>query len=66
MTNAEKAVLQEIVNDIQNLAVSLDSLEAILIRKGLLMTGEISGQAPLHELIVGQKLADLRQAIDFL
>jgi hypothetical protein len=63
MTINERGVLQDLVNGLENLAVSVDSLEAILIRKGLLKIGEIEQQAPNHVLIVAGKLATLRSAI---
>ncbi len=58
-----KTVLNDIVNGLENLAVSLDSLEEALIRRGLLKTGEIERLNPNHASIVAQRLNDLRLEI---
>jgi hypothetical protein len=63
MTIAEKQVLIDLTNAIQNLAVSLDSLESVLIRKNLLQNGEIEANESAHVQIVSDKLAGLRAAI---
>jgi hypothetical protein len=61
-----KTVLHDIVNGIENLAVSLDALEAALIRRGQLKSGEIDSLSPLHRQVVTAKLEALRNAIDSL
>lgn len=66
MTHQEKTVLNDIVNGIENLATSLDALEAALIRRGQLTTGEIEKLFPNHSPIVAAKLAGLRRAISSL
>jgi hypothetical protein len=66
MTANEKQVLNDIVNSLENLAVSIDSLESILIRGGQLTTGEIEAESLAHVHIVVNKLAGLRRAIDSL
>jgi hypothetical protein len=63
MTNAEILVLRDIVNGIENLAVSLDALEAVLIHKGILTNGEFDLQKPAHVPNVLADLAALRTAI---
>jgi hypothetical protein len=63
MTVQEKAVLTDILNGLENLAVSVDALEAALIRRGQLTTGEIEHLSPSHAQIVAGKLAALRLAI---
>jgi hypothetical protein len=61
-----KTVLHDIVNGLENLSVSLDALEAALIRKGQLTTGEIAALSPLHVAAVTSRLVALRGAIDSL
>jgi hypothetical protein len=61
-----KTVLHDIVNGLENLAVSLDALEEALIRRGQLRTGEIAALSPLSAQIVAGKLAGLRNAINSL
>jgi hypothetical protein len=63
MTAQEKGVLNDIVNGLENLAVSMDALEAALIRRGQLTTGEIERLSPNHAPTVVAKLAGLRLAI---
>ena len=63
MTAKEKIVLNNIVNGIENLAVSLDAFEEALIRRGQLMTGEIDALVPNHVPNVASKLVALRSAI---
>jgi hypothetical protein len=64
MTANEKQVLHDIVNALENLAESVDSLESILIRGGQLTTGEIEAESLAHVHIVVNKLVGLRRAID--
>ena len=66
MNAKEKIVLNDIVNGLENLAVSLDALEAALIRRGQLMTGEIESLSPAHVPTVVSKLAAVRSAIAVL
>jgi hypothetical protein len=63
MTAKEKIVLNNIVNGMENLAVSLDAFEEALIRRGQLTTGEIDALAPNHAPNVASKLVALRSAI---
>jgi hypothetical protein len=63
MTIAEKQILIDITNAIQNLAVAVDSLESVLIRKNLLQNGEIQANEYLHVQTVENRLAGLRTAI---
>jgi hypothetical protein len=63
MTVSEKQILIDITNAIENLAISLDSLESVLIRKNLLKSGEIEANEAAHVQIVSDKLAGLRAAI---
>jgi hypothetical protein len=55
-----------LLNAIENVAQSVDAIEAVLIRKGLVTTAEIEAQYPLHAPNVETTTANLRQAIDNL
>jgi hypothetical protein len=63
MTQAEKQILQDIVNGLDNLAVAVDSLESALIHRGQLRMGEIENYSPQHVHTVANKLAGLRHAV---
>jgi hypothetical protein len=63
MNEREQVILNDLVNAIENLSVSVDAIEAVLIRRGLLQTGEIGLQSPLHVQTVAAKLAATRNAI---
>jgi hypothetical protein len=66
MTRNEKLALHGLLNAIENVAQSVDAIEAVLIRKGLVTTAEIEAQYPLHAPNVETTTANLRQAIDNL
>jgi hypothetical protein len=61
-----KFVLNAIVDRIENLAISLDALEQVLIRKGQLKIGEIEQSTPIPALIVAQHLTEVHLAISRL
>ena len=61
-----KPVLNAIVDAIEDLAVSLDALEAALISRGQLSVGEIGAHSPVPTEVVRQKLYPLRKAISVL
>lgn len=63
MTKAEKQVLSDIVNGLDNLAVAVDSMESALIHRGLLRTNEVALYSPQHVHTVAQKLSGLRTAL---
>ena len=66
MTNAEKQVLSDIINGLDNLAVAIDSMESALIHKGLLRKDEVQFYSPHHVHTVAQKLSGLRLALESL
>ena len=59
-----KSILNDIVDELERLAVSLDALELALISKGPLRNGDIVANSAIPESIVRQRLSDLRMAID--
>ena len=61
-----KSILNDIVDELERLAVSLDALELALISKGPLRNGDIVANSAIPESIVRQRLSDLRMAIDSL
>ena len=61
-----KSILNNIVDELERLAVSLDALELALISKGTLRNGDIVATSAIPESIVRQRLSDLRMAIDSL
>ena len=61
-----KSILNDIVDELERLAVSLDALELSLISKGTLRNGDIVANSAIPESIVRQRLSDLRMAIDSL
>ena len=63
MTHQEKIVLNDIVNGLENLTVSLDALEGVLIRAGLLTNGAKEALQPLYVQAAVNDLAALRAAI---
>jgi hypothetical protein len=66
MSASEQIILNDIVNALENLAVTVDALEAVLIRKGLLMSGEIQSESHQHVSQVVANLAATRHAISRL
>jgi hypothetical protein len=61
-----KSILDQIVDELERLAVSLDALELALISKGTLQNGDIVANSAIPESIVRQRLSDLRAAINSL
>ena len=61
-----KSILNNIVDELERLAISLDALELALISKGTLKNGDIVANSAIPESIVRQRLSDLRMAIDSL
>lgn len=56
-------ILLKIVESLENVAVSVDALEAALIQRGQLTTGEINQYAAIPRQSVCQYLAPIRAAI---
>ena len=66
MEYAGKAALTEIANVLQNLALSLDSLELCLVNRKVLAPAEIDSYRPNVEADVLVNLQALRSAISSL
>jgi hypothetical protein len=66
MTKAEKQVLHDLLNAVENIAQGLDTMEAILNRKCLITKAEFDAQYPLHAADVEIISAPLRLAISNL
>jgi hypothetical protein len=58
-----KSTLNQIVDELERLAISLDALELALISKGSLQNGDIIANSAIPETIVRERLSDLRAAI---
>ena len=48
MSTIERAILNDLLNGLESLAVSVDSIEAVLNRKGLCTISEIQAEKILH------------------
>jgi hypothetical protein len=63
---AEKAILTDLVAGLESLALTVDSIEAVLSRKGLCTIAEIQGEKGNHLAVVANRLAAVRLAIQTL
>ena len=62
----QKAVLTDVVNGLESLALTVDSIEAVLSRKGLCTIAEIQTEKLLHVATVADRMAALRSAVESL
>jgi hypothetical protein len=63
MTQAEKAILEAIVQALHSLTKKIDSVEGALIHSGLLMNGQSEGLRSNYDLAAANDLAHIRSAI---
>jgi hypothetical protein len=63
MTQAEKAILEAIVQELHSLAKKIDSVEGALIHSGLLMNGQSGSLLPNYDQAATNDLAHIRSAI---
>jgi hypothetical protein len=62
----EKAILRDIVNGLESLAVAVDAIEAILIRSNICSSAQFAAEKTLHVAIVANRLASLHSAVESL
>jgi hypothetical protein len=62
----EKAILIDVVNGLESLALTVDSIEAVLSRKSLCTIAEIQGEKQNHLAVVAGRVAALRTAVESL
>jgi hypothetical protein len=63
MSAIERAILNDLLNGLESLAVAVDSIEAVLNRKGLCTIAEIQSEKLLHVQEVANRLASVRTAL---
>jgi hypothetical protein len=63
MTQAEKAILEAIAQELHSLTKKIDSVEGALIRSGLLMNGQSENLLPNYDQAATNDLAHIRSAI---
>ena len=63
MTQLDKAVLTDLVNGIESLAVAVDAIEAILIRSNISSSDQFAAEKRLHVAQVASRLASVRAAL---
>lgn len=66
LMTTEKAILTDLMDGLESLALTVDSIEAVLSRKGLCTIAEIQGEKVNHLAIVAERLAAVRLAIQTL
>jgi hypothetical protein len=62
----EKAILTDLVDGLESLALTVDSIEAVFSRKGLCTIAEIQGEKGNHLAVVADRLTSIRLAIQAL
>jgi hypothetical protein len=59
----EKEILNDLVNGLESLAIAVDSIEAVLSRKGLCTIAEIQTEKSNHLQTVANRVKPLRLAV---
>jgi len=59
----QKAILIDVVNGLESLALTVDSIEAVLSRKGLCTIDEIQTEKANHVVTVADRMAALKTAV---